>query len=991
MILRRIYGNAELPTLLPSFLNWIVEKHPARVRSSPLPIKPESPYNIIAIHKVKDTMIEKMSYILFTKCLIGRQVAAIITEAMTRRGSSQPDIRNRIDSHSSLMRRRSITETYRDLLFLEDVSFKYGDLLLDPLYTAQPMQIGNHPESPIHNVRELLEAHLEETPLIYTEMLDLDKDDNARRQWKQVARWIKYEQTIEGDDTRFSKPHITLLSIIGLIQLKNCLRKGVILLDIEAYSFNEIAGIKRGLVDAENSTVVKDLLLCPKYHLIGKQMLPSTEIRNDMKTAIKILPTDDVENDVQEENILDLTSKEMKKLAEGTEGAAIMAGIFNGFFPELPNIPIPLRFVFVLLNPHDHYDNETRGIARAIGALLSDEVVVIPPGNCTTETRWEPNANSDQVARSVGMLYASYDDPFDEESVLDGKKKYTTILCEAVTYLVAYVMILTPYFASDFSDFFYGRWSQSFAAAIFLFFANVTSIITFGAVMEQALHHQVVRDFHTVCSYRKYPLRRYQWGHICPFSGQPLNILSATGPTLNKWLGFLPFRFWVSAWIGVVLLILVATDMSALVGLITRFTEEAFAALISIIFIIQSFEKLIEISHDAPIIIDPKSVLDSPCICHLDEQMVLSNNISMRPKIMDIDVAECNRRGGEALGLQCHFKPDVYMLSILLTFGTFALAYGLNIFRRTHFLNSMARNSISDFGVFIAIVVMTAISKFIGLDLPVLDIPTNFRQKYYRSYNSNNNLQPTIDRSWLINPLLVNWYVALMAVIPAIFYAILIVMDQQITAVIINRKDNKLRKGFGYHLDLLVIALLIVICGSLGLPIYVAATVLSVMHVDSLRLQSDTSAPGEKAQFLGVKEQRLTAIIAHLFIGFSVFITPVIKLVPLPVLIGIFLYMGVVSMLGLQFIQRIAMLFMPIKYQILIFPSTNMNKTNISQSGLIICGSELLALDDPVPSFHAVLSSKERSGKGKNETIGDEELENPREAEEGKKKLDGNR
>lgn len=52
-------------------------------------------------------------------------------------------------------------------------------------------------------------------------------------------------------------------------------------------------------------------------------------------------------------------------------------------------------------------------------------------------------------------------------------------------------------------------------------------------------------------------------------------------------------------------------------------------------------------------------------------------------------IAECRQRGGEAFGLQCHFKPDVYMLSILLTFGTFALAYGLNIFRRTYFLNSM--------------------------------------------------------------------------------------------------------------------------------------------------------------------------------------------------------------------------------------------------------------------------------------------------------------
>lgn len=58
-----------------------------------------------------------------------------------------------------------------------------------------------------------------------------------------VFRWIKYEQTIEGDGTRFSKPRITLLSVIGLIQLKNCLRKGVVMLDVEANSFNEVAGI----------------------------------------------------------------------------------------------------------------------------------------------------------------------------------------------------------------------------------------------------------------------------------------------------------------------------------------------------------------------------------------------------------------------------------------------------------------------------------------------------------------------------------------------------------------------------------------------------------------------------------------------------------------------------------------------------------------------------------------------------------------------------
>lgn len=54
------------------------------------------------------------------------------------------------------------------------------------------------------------------------------------------------------------------------------------------------------------------------------------------------------------------------------------------------------------------------------------------------------------------------------------------------------------------------------------------------------------------------------------------------------------------------LMVLVALDASALVGLITRFTEEAFATLISIIFIVQAFEELAEISHNAPLVTHPE-------------------------------------------------------------------------------------------------------------------------------------------------------------------------------------------------------------------------------------------------------------------------------------------------------------------------------------------------------------------------------------------------
>ena len=57
-------------------------------------------------------------------------------------------------------------------------------------------------------------------------------------------------------------------------------------------------------------------------------------------------------------------------------------------------------------------------------------------------------------------------------------------------------------------------------------------------------------------------------------------------------MDFLAFRFWVGAWIGLILLVFVALDLSSLVQYITRFTEECFSTLISLIFIMEAFKKV---------------------------------------------------------------------------------------------------------------------------------------------------------------------------------------------------------------------------------------------------------------------------------------------------------------------------------------------------------------------------------------------------------------
>lgn len=74
-----------------------------------------------------------------------------------------------------------------------------------------------------------------------------------------------------------------------------------------------------------------------------------------------------------------------------------------------------------------------------------------------------------------------------------------------------------------------------------------------------------------------------------------LSLLSDYG------LSYLSLRTSIGLWTAFLCLLLVATDASCLVCYITRFTEEAFAALICIIFIYEALEKLFHLGEVYPI------------------------------------------------------------------------------------------------------------------------------------------------------------------------------------------------------------------------------------------------------------------------------------------------------------------------------------------------------------------------------------------------------
>lgn len=129
----------------------------------------------------------------------------------------------------------------------------------------------------------------------------------------------------------------------------------------------------------------------------------------------------------------------------------------------------------------------------------------------------------------------------------------------------------------------------------------------------------------------------------------------------------------------------------------------------------------------------------------------------------------------------CHYVENVFLCSVLLVIGTFSITVGLKNFRSSNFFPSWIRGLLADFSVVIAMVSMTGIDMWLNVETPKLKVPANF--------------SPTIsERSWLVHPLGTNpWWSALFAFFPALLATILIFMDQQITVVIVNRKENLLK------------------------------------------------------------------------------------------------------------------------------------------------------------------------------------------------------
>uniref|UniRef100_A0A8C1M4C0 Anion exchange protein n=1 Tax=Cyprinus carpio TaxID=7962 RepID=A0A8C1M4C0_CYPCA len=810
----------------------------------------------------------------------------------------------------------------------------------------------SYTDTPSQRVQFLLGMEDDEEHIphaLFTELDEICLKEGEDAEWKETARWLKFEEDVEDGGERWSKPYVATLSLHSLFELRSCILNGTVMLDMRANSLEEIADL---VLDQHETSVslgeevrkkIRNALLKQHHHQnqkklanripivrsfadIGrKQSEPHSMDKNGtaphapanaffcfchasvlssfLMVCQMVSPqaqpttTEGRADGSRENSAVDFSKIDlhfMKKIPPGAEASNILVGeleflekpvvafirlspavLLNG----LAEVPITTRFLFILLGPMGK-GPQYHEIGRSIATLMTDEEkrkVPLANGGADLGEAEEHGGHGGPELQRTGKFFGGF--------ILDIKRK-------------------APHYLSDYTD---AISLQCLASFLFLYCACMSPVITFGGLLGEATEGRISAIeslFGASMTGIAYSL----------LAGQPLTILGSTGPVLvfekilfkfckEYGLSYLSLRVCIGLWTAFFCLLLVATDASSLVCYITRFTEEAFASLICIIFIYEALEKLIYLGETYPFNMhnDLNQLTQYSCVCtepkepsnatlnYWQEKNITASDIDW----LGLDVKVSNR--GEFVGRACGhhgpYIPDVLFWSVILFFSTVAMSSFLKEFKTSRYFPTKVRAIISDFAVFITILTMVLIDYGLGIPSTKLQVPNEFK--------------PTRDdRGWFISPLGPNpWWTTIVTFIPALLCTILIFMDQQITAVIINRKEHKLKKGCGYHLDLFVVGVMLGVCSLMGLPWFVAATVLSISHVNSLKLESECSAPGEQPKFLGIREQRFTGLMIFVLMGSSVFMTSILKHIPMPVLYGVFLYMGASSLRGIQVLQ----------------------------------------------------------------------------------------
>lgn len=401
-----------------------------------------------------------------------------------------------------------------------------------------------------------------------------------------------------------------------------------------------------------------------------------------------------------------------------------------------------------------------------------------------------------------------------------------------------------PYYRSDWSD---GCSFKVLAATCYMFCASIAPAITLGAFLLMEVEDQMG------------PIEVLLSTAICgvTFSvvaGQGLVIVGVTGPvcifsaTVYKWSKDLDFPFlqwmgWIAIWACFMHLALAITGACRFVSHVTRYACETFGSLIGTIYVYTAMADLVRFFRDE--------------------------------------------------------RPASALLCVILCLGTHMLAEAFAGARGWSLFNKTLREALASYAVPLSMLIWTLVSILardtsLGVDVPRIRVAETFA--------------PTISRPWLVD--LGNCPVAgiFSAIIPAFVLTVLFFFDHNVSSLMSQAPKFNLKKPSAYNWDFFVVGILILVCGVLGLPFTNGLIPQAPLHVEALATYEERKAKdgSTRSVVVHVAEQRVSNCVHALAIGLCC-TPPVLKLlqtIPLSVLSGLFLYMGLSSFVGNGFVAR---------------------------------------------------------------------------------------
>lgn len=821
--------------------------------------------------------------------------------------------------------------------------------------------------APLSSLKKKKRAADKKTHELFVELNELIVENNHEMRWKERARWIKFEEDVEEETDRWGKPHVASLSFRSLLELRRTIAHGAVLLDLEQ---NTLPGIAHIVVETmiisdqiraeDRASVLRALLLKHSHPSDFKHRFHRHQSSSSLHGSVNHnhhqdpnlpLVLEELEDHHDNKGVYDpkqdvfvslfkslhplppeshpaaaRSLKLLAKIPKDAEAVVVLVGCVEFLeqtamafvrlnepvmLESVLEVPVPVRFLFVLLGPSQS-NMDYHEIGRSFSTLMSDKnfhevayfaddrqdllnginefldcSIVIPPSDIEGKDLLKTVADfQKQLLRKrkereqkknvppIGMEQehkeVTPEEEEEEDQEIDPLKRSGVLFGG----LIHDIRRRYPHYMTDLKD---AVDMQCVAAVIFIYFAALSPTITFGGLLGEKTEGMM--------GVTELIVSTATLGVIFSLlAGQPLLIIGFSGPLLVFEEAFYKFcqaqnfeyltgRVWIGFWLIVIVLVIVAAEGSFMVRYISPFTQEIFAFLISLIFIYETFSKVFKVFREHPLMAVYSS--EDPL---LDDQYGPIYN-----------------------------QPNTALLSLVLMMGTFFVAFFLRKFRNSRFLGGKARRIIGDFGIPISILVSVLVDYSItDTYTQKLNVPSGF------------SVTSPEKRGWFISPFgdkqpFPTWMMGA-SVVPALLVFILIFMETQITSLIVSKKERRLVKGSGFHLDLLLIVILGAICPLFGLPWLTAATVRSVTHVNALTVMSKATAPGEKPMIQEVKEQRVTGLLVAVLVGMSIVMTDVLRLIPLAVLFGIFLYMGVTSLTGIQLYDRITLMVTPAKH-----------------------------------------------------------------------------